>query len=133
MGNIANQALAKARASLTPKKSLRRPAPRVEKVATPPESAVGVRQEITGPINKVMYREGRAWALDLVKSLRASPVDIVIERLSGAAVGRPGSYASGINSVIAALLQAHTPDLAIAENLTRHRSDHGSSRKTARG
>lgn len=123
MGNLANQALAKARASLTPKKSLRRPASRVEKVTAPPARALGVRQEITGPINKVMYREGRAWALDLVKSLRATPVDTVIERLEGAAAGRPGSYASGINSVIAALLQAHTPDLVIAGNPPRQEGD----------
>lgn len=55
---------------------------------------------IDGPINHFMFLEGRAWAVEMVKSLRASPVETVIERLSGAASGRPGSYAAGIDSVI---------------------------------
>jgi hypothetical protein len=62
--------------------------------------------DICGPINQVMYREGRTWALELVKSLRASPLEVVIERLEGAAAGRPGSYASGINSVVRDLREA---------------------------
>lgn len=55
---------------------------------------------VNGPINRFMFLEGRSWALDLVASLRASPVALVIERLAGAAVDRPGSYAAGIQSVI---------------------------------
>lgn len=106
MGNLANQALDKARASLAPTKAKRRPASQAEKISTPPARQTGTRLAISGPINTVMFREGRAWALDLVKSLRASPVDTVIERLTGAAAGRPSSYASGISSVINALKES---------------------------
>lgn len=53
-----------------------------------------------GPINRFMYLEARNWAIDLVASLRGSPVDVVIERLAGATEGRPGSYVAGIQSVI---------------------------------
>lgn len=106
MGNLANQALAKARASLTPNKAQRRPTARVEKISMPPVRPAAPGLKPAGPINKVMFREGRAWALDLVKSLRASPIETVIERLTGAADGRPGSYASGISSVINALKES---------------------------
>ena len=53
-----------------------------------------------GPINRFMYLEARNWAIDLVASLRGSPVDVVIGRLAGATEGRPGSYVAGIQSVI---------------------------------
>ena len=53
-----------------------------------------------GPINRFMYLEARNWAIDLVASLRGSPVDVVIERLAGATEGRPRSYVAGIQSVI---------------------------------
>ena len=53
-----------------------------------------------GPINRFMYLEARNWAIDLVASLRGSPVDVVVERLAGATEGRPGSYVAGIQSVI---------------------------------
>ncbi|PNA93095.1 MULTISPECIES: hypothetical protein [unclassified Pseudomonas] len=56
-----------------------------------------------GPINRFMYLEARTWAIDLVASLRGSPVDVVVERLSGATEGRPGSYVAGIQSVIGEL------------------------------
>lgn len=55
---------------------------------------------ITGPINHFMFLEGRNWASDMVVSLRAAPAPVVIERLTGTAVNRPGSYAAGIQSVI---------------------------------
>lgn len=58
---------------------------------------------VSGPINRFMYMEARNWAIDLVGSLRGSPVDVVIERLAGATTDRPGSYVAGIKSVIAEL------------------------------
>jgi len=61
---------------------------------------------IAGPINRYMLLQGRAWAIDMVASLRAAPVELVIERLTGAAMGRPGSYAAGIESVINELKNA---------------------------
>ncbi|CAI3796644.1 hypothetical protein GLGCALEP_01605 [Pseudomonas sp. MM221] len=56
-----------------------------------------------GPVNRVMYLEARNWAIDLVASLRGSPVDVVVKRLAGATEGRPGSYVAGIQSVIGEL------------------------------
>lgn len=56
-----------------------------------------------GPVNRFMYLEARNWAIDLVDSLRGSPVDVVVERLAGATEGRPGSYVAGIQSVIGEL------------------------------
>lgn len=73
---------------------------------------------ITGPINRYMFLQGRDWAIDMVGSLRAAPIDLVIERLIGAATGRPGSYAAGIESVIAELEGAATTDQREKQNLT---------------
>lgn len=73
---------------------------------------------IKGPINRYMFLQGREWAIDMVGSLRAAPVDLVIERLIGAATGRPGSYAAGIESVIAELEGAATTDQRGKQNLT---------------
>ena len=61
---------------------------------------------ITGPINHFMFLEGRNWAIDMVASLRESPAPVVIERLTGAAVGRPASYAAGIQSIVKELQEA---------------------------
>lgn len=74
---------------------------------------------ITGPINRYMLLQGREWAIDMVASLRAAPVDLVIERLTGAAAGRPGSYAAGIESVVDELKNADATGQAEEENLTR--------------
>ncbi|HGY9636486.1 TPA: hypothetical protein ACOJPK_001926 [Pseudomonas putida] len=65
--------------------------------------ASGVSNPATGPINRLMYLEARRWAVDLVASLRGSPVEVVAERLAGATAGRPGSYVAGIQSVIGEL------------------------------
>lgn len=73
---------------------------------------------ITGPINRYMFLQGREWAIDMVASLRAAPVDLVIERLSGAAAGRPGSYAAGIECVVDELKRADATAQAEEENLT---------------
>lgn len=65
--------------------------------------ASGLVAPLVGPINRFMYLEARKWAIDLVASLRGSPVEVVIERLTGATEGRPGSYVAGIQSVIGEL------------------------------
>ncbi|WP_313296813.1 hypothetical protein [Pseudomonas sp.] len=74
---------------------------------------------ITGPINRYMFLQGRDWAIDMVASLREAPLDLVIDRLIGAATGRPGSYAAGIESVIVELKNADATDQHDDENLTR--------------
>lgn len=74
---------------------------------------------ITGPINRYMFLQGREWATDMVASLRAAPIDLVIKRLIGATAGRPGSYAAGIESVIVELKNADATDQHDDENLTR--------------
>jgi len=66
-----------------------------------------------------MFLQGRDWAIDMVGSLRAAPIDLVIERLIGAATGRPGSYAAGIESVIAELESADEKGQRDNKNLTR--------------
>lgn len=66
-----------------------------------------------------MFLQGRDWAIDMVSSLRAEPVKLVIERLTGATAGRPGSYAAGIESVIVELKNADATDQRDDENLTR--------------
>lgn len=105
MGSLAEMALQHARQRLagsgTPRvvaQAIAAPAP-----AAKPKSMDLV---ITGPINHFMFLEGRNWAIDMVASLRAAPADVVIERLTGAAAGRPGSYAAGIQSVIKELQEA---------------------------
>lgn len=72
-------------------------------VAEPARKVSGPAQPPSGPINRFMYLEARNWAIDLVASLRGSPVKVVVERLNGATEGRPASYVSGINSVIGEL------------------------------
>lgn len=74
---------------------------------------------IGGPINRYMFLQGREWAIDMVASLRAAPVELVTERLTGAATGRPGSYAAGIESVVNELRSADATGQAEEENLTR--------------
>ncbi|MEZ1436406.1 hypothetical protein QVM41_08925 [Pseudomonas shirazica] len=73
----------------------------------------------TGPINRLMYLEARRWAVDLVASLRGAPVEVVVERLSGATVGRPGSYMAGIESVVNELKATVVTDQRDNQNLAR--------------
>ncbi len=105
MSSLAEQALEHARHRLFGQ-AKKRPTSAVAKISTPPTAPVvrSLDVVVDGPVNHFMFLEGRAWAVDMVKSLRATPVSIVIERLAGAAVNRPGSYAAGIQSVIKALL-----------------------------
>ncbi len=73
----------------------------------------------TGPINRLTYLEARRWAVDLVASLRGSPVEVVAERLAGATAGRPGSYVAGIESVINELKTTDVTDQRDNQNLAR--------------
>lgn len=84
----------------------------------PTKQPVSTEVVVTGPINHFMLLEGRKWAVDLVASLRATPVALVIERLAGATTGRPGSYAAGIQSVIKELRAPDTAACRDEENLT---------------
>lgn len=117
MRTLADMALCRARGrihSVQSRASARPPA------KTASASAVGARPEVvaSGPINRFMFLEGRSWAIDLVGCLRGSPVGVVIDRLSGATVGRPGSYVAGIKSVITELAGADATDLCNSQNLT---------------
>lgn len=117
MRTLADMALCRARGrihSVQSRASARPPA------KTASASAVGARPEVvaSGPINRFMFLEGRSWAIDLVGCLRGSPVEVVIDRLSGATVDRPGSYVAGIKSVIMELQSADATDLFNSHNLT---------------
>ncbi|MEF0146523.1 hypothetical protein [Pseudomonas guariconensis] len=96
MGILAEMALRRARGRLNSVQSRAAAKAPVKAEVGPTSSEVVV----TGPINRFMFLEGRSWAIDMVASLRASTVAVVVERLAGAAVDRPGSYAAGIESVI---------------------------------
>lgn len=100
MGSLAEMALKHARLRL--KGQVKQQKPRASQVAAThkPAQPKNLEVVITGPINHLMFLEGRSWAVDMVASLRAAPADVVIERLAGATSGRPGSYAAGIQSVI---------------------------------
>jgi hypothetical protein len=105
MSSLAEQALEHARLRLAGRHG-KRPTSTGAKIINAPQE-VSVRSldvVVDGPINHFMFLEGRAWALELVKSLRASSLDQVITRLAGAAQNRPGSYAAGIKSIADALL-----------------------------
>lgn len=77
----------------------------------------GVSMPATGPINRFMYLEARRWAVDLVASLRGSPLEVVVERLAGATAGRPDSYVTGIESVINELKSIDMTDQCDNQNL----------------
>jgi len=121
MSSLAEQALEHARLRLAGRPG-KRLTSTVAKITIAPQE-VSVRSlevVVDGPINHFMFLEGRAWALELVKSLRASSLDQVMTRLAGAARNRPGSYAAGIKSISDALLTAATDasDFDEAKELT---------------
>jgi len=94
MNPIAQLALERARASISTK-----PAVSIQAAQPLPQLV------ISGPINYVMEREGRAFALDVVKSLGSSirnPLVVAntIRNLTMTATAQPSSYASGIRQVI---------------------------------
>lgn len=105
MGSLAEMALQHARQRLACVGSLRKPARQVA-VAAPTAKPKSMGLVVTGPINHFMFLEGRNWAIDMVASLRAAPAPVVIERLAGAAIGRPASYAAGVQSIIKELQEA---------------------------
>lgn len=107
MGSLVEMALEHARRRISGKPA-KAPTSKAPKISTPSPGAKPRSLEVVvaGPINHFMFLEGRSWAIDMVASLRAAPASVVIERLTGAAVGRPGSYAAGIQSVIKELQEA---------------------------
>lgn len=116
MNIIATMALRRAlgrQNSMQSRSASKAPAPAADGATTTKTEIVA-----TGPINRYMFLQGRALAIDIVASLRASPVELVIERLAGAAAGRPGSYAAGIESVVNELKGADATGQAEEENLT---------------
>lgn len=118
MNILASMALRRARGRLNSVQSRSAGSPPTPALAAPSAPAIK-NAVITGPINRYMFLQGREWAIDMVASLRAAPVDLVIERLTGAAAGRPGSYAAGIESVVDELKSADATGQAEEENLTR--------------
>jgi hypothetical protein len=134
MSSLAELALEHARLRLAglPITGARSPAKRPisvgEKINTPPTASIrSLDVVVTGPVNHFMFLEGRAWAIDMVKSLRASPANDVIDRLACAAQGRPASYVAGIKSIIDQLAPAaekrrHATSVsAPAEHLTNQK------------
>lgn len=118
MRTLADMALCRARGrinSVQSRASAKPPAKAISASTTSTNSEVVVN----GPINHFMFLEGRNWAIDLVGSLRGSPAEAVIERLTGAAVDRPGSYVAGIKSVITELQATVVTDPRDEQNLTR--------------
>ncbi|WP_445673840.1 hypothetical protein ACUDA6_07235 [Pseudomonas ceruminis] len=116
MNIIATMAL---RRSLGRRNSVQsRAAARVSSAESETPRALSEPIVVTGPINRYMFLQGRNWAIDMVASLRAAPIELVIERLIGAAAGRPGSYAAGIESVVDELKRADATGQAEDENLT---------------
>lgn len=109
MSSLAEIALEHARQRLAGES--KKPNPILAKPAAPAPAAAKQPENLvvpTGPINRFMFLEGRAWAIDMVTTLRAAKVEVVIERLTGAALGRPGSYAAGIQSVVSELQGAES-------------------------
>ncbi|OWQ35571.1 hypothetical protein [Pseudomonas sp. DrBHI1] len=100
MGILAEMALRRARGRLKSVQS--RAASKAPAQTTQASDTTAVSEVVvTGPINRYMFLQGRSWAIELVTSLRASPIEVVVRRLAAASVGKPGSHAAGILSVIA--------------------------------
>ncbi|WP_223265582.1 hypothetical protein [Pseudomonas chlororaphis] len=91
----------------------RAPAPAPIPELIPPVQAGEPLPEIviTGPINEVMVREGRRYAMDVVRAAGAdvrkrSEVEKLISTLTNYAVAQPSSVAQGIKTVIDLLRSA---------------------------
>lgn len=117
MRTVADMALCRARGRINSVQS-RASAKPCAKTAFNSAVSTSTALVVNGPINHFMFLEGRNWAIDLVGSLRGSPVEVVIERLTGAAVGRPGSYVAGIKSVIVELQATDATGQRESKNLT---------------
>lgn len=105
MSSLAEMALQHARQRLVGSGAPRRVA-KATAARAPAAKPKSMDLVVTGPINHFMFLEGRNWAIDMVASLREAPAAVVIERLTGAAVGRPASYAAGIQSIVKELQEA---------------------------
>lgn len=103
--SIAERALQHARLRLSGKKEPSKTTTQVTADPVANQKPKTMEVVITGPINHFMFLEGRSWAIEIVTSLQAAPLTVILERLSGAATGRPGSYAAGIQLVINELLE----------------------------
>lgn len=102
MRTLADMALCRARGRINSVQS-RASAKVPAKVTSASVTSTSAAAVVSGPINRLMFLEGRNWAIDLVGSLSGSPVEVVVERLAGAAADRPSSYVAGIQSVISEL------------------------------
>jgi hypothetical protein len=102
MRTLADMALCRARGRINSVQS-RASAKVHAKVTSASVTITSAATVVSGPINRLMFLEGRNWAIDLAGSLSGSPVEVVVERLAGAAADRPGSYVAGIQSVISEL------------------------------
>lgn len=105
MSSLAEQALEHARQRLAGQRQAKQPTSKIENIGinAPTPLFRSLEVVVDGPINHFMFLEGRAWATDMVRSMRASAASLVIERLTVATAGRPGSYALGIKSIIDAI------------------------------
>lgn len=73
---------------------------------TPPVPVRSTGFAAVAPADRYTFLQGRAWALDMARSMRAMPTTTLIERMAGAVVGKPVSYAAGVQSVIQTLQEA---------------------------
>lgn len=105
MSSLAEQALEHARQRLAgqPRKA---PTSAGAKINMPAHAPISTSFVPSGPISQHLFLEGRAWAVDMVASMRSEPAAKVIERLAGATAGKPVSYVKGVHSVIEALQHA---------------------------
>ena len=109
MGILAEMALRRARGRLNSVQS--RAASKAPAQTTQASDTTAVSEVVvTGPINRYMFLQGRNWAIELVASLRASPTEVVVRRLAAASIGKPGSHAAGILSVIAEIQEGDAVD-----------------------
>lgn len=68
--------------------------------AAQPETMHSIDAAADGPVNRVMFLEGRAYAVDLAKSVSHMDAPAIIATLRRSAAGRPNSYVLGVTSII---------------------------------
>ena len=120
MGILAEMALRRARGRLNSVQS--RAASKAPAQTKPVSDTTAVSEVVvTGPINRYMFLQGRSWAIELAASLRASPTEVVVRRLAAASIGKPGSHAAGILSVIAEIQEGNAVDELKMKNQIRRK------------
>lgn len=117
MGILAEMALRRARGRLN--SVLSRAASKAPAQTTQASDTAVSEVVVTGPINRYMFLQGRSWAIELVASLRTSPTEVVVRRLAAASIGKPGSHAAGILSVIAEIQEGDAVDELKMKNQIR--------------